>query len=340
MNLELIELRHLRHFLAVAEASHFTRAATQLHVTQPTLSHQIRQLEGQLNLALFDRIGRRIRLTAAGELLLPHARRVIRELQEAQAALSELHGLNGGQLKVGIMHTVSACVIPEIVSRFSAAHPAVRVTCIEMAVAEIESDLESGKLDLGISFLPANRGSLEGERLFTEDVVLVLPLGHPLSARRSIKVSELANVPLVLLSAQYCTRQSIEDAFAEAGIRPEVRVEMNSIESILSTIRQAGLPSVLPSLALCQRDAGLVAVQLTDPNPRRSVGLLWVRGAQRRAAAQVFASVAEQVLAARKIDLRHLNQSDRGHALNSVAATRGKGRRIPRAAKRVTAGRS
>ena len=82
MNLELIELRHLRYFLAVAEASHFTKAAAQLHVSQPTLSHQIRQMEGQLNLPLFDRIGRRIKLTAAGELLLPHARRVFRELEE------------------------------------------------------------------------------------------------------------------------------------------------------------------------------------------------------------------------------------------------------------------
>src|SRR4051812_13647560 len=100
MNLELIELRHLRYFLAVAESSHFTRAATQLHVTQPTLSHQIRKLEGQLDLALFDRIGRRIRLTAAGELLLPHAQRVIRELHAAQSALGELRGLKRGKLAV------------------------------------------------------------------------------------------------------------------------------------------------------------------------------------------------------------------------------------------------
>src|SRR5689334_20479131 len=100
MNLGLMELRHLRYFLAVAEANHFTRAAAMLHVTQPTLSHQIRQLEGQLNLQLFDRIGRRVRLTSAGELLLPHARRVVRELEAAQSALAELHGLKRGELKV------------------------------------------------------------------------------------------------------------------------------------------------------------------------------------------------------------------------------------------------
>lgn len=302
MNLALIELRHLRYFLAVAEAEHFTKAAAKLHVTQPTLSHQIRQLEGQLNLPLFDRVGRRVKLTAAGELLLPHARRVLRELESAQAALGELHGLKRGALQVGIMQTVNACVIPEIVARFSAAHPGIRVTCSEMAVDDIESGLESGKLDLGISFLPPTRATLEGERLFTEELVVVAPAGHALARRRSVKVSELASLPLVLLSARYCTRQLIDRAFAQAGRQPEVRVEMNSIESILATVRQSGLPSVLPSLALCQRDMGLKAIPLTDPKPNRSVGLLWLRGAQRRVAAREFAKVAEQALAARRLN--------------------------------------
>jgi LysR family cyn operon transcriptional activator len=306
MNLDMIELRHLRYFLAVAESSHFTRAAAQLHVTQPTLSHQIRQLEGQLNLPLFDRIGRRIKLTAAGELLLPHARRVFRELEVAQSALAELHGLKRGQLKVGIMQTVNACVIPEIVSRFSAAHPGVRVTCSEMSVDEVESGLESGKLDLGISFLPATRTSLQGERLFTENLVLVVPAGHPLTRRDNVRIKELAKFPLVLLSSQYCTRQLIDQAFDEAGARPDIRVEMSSIESILATIRQSGLPSILPSLALCQRDRGLVALQITDPKPKRSVGLIWLRGAQRRVAAQAFATVAEQALAERRIAIAQI----------------------------------
>ena len=165
MNLAMIELRHLRYFLAVAEAAHFTKAAEKLHVTQPTLSHQIRQLEGQLNLPLFDRIGRRVKLTAAGELLLPHARRVLCELEEAQSALGELHGLKRGEIKVGIVQTVNACVIPEIVARFSTTHTGVKVTCAELSVEEIEAGLEGGRLDLGISFLPATRPLIEGEKL-------------------------------------------------------------------------------------------------------------------------------------------------------------------------------
>jgi LysR family cyn operon transcriptional activator len=300
MDLASIELRHLRYFLAVAETSHFTRAAAKLHVTQPTLSHQIRQLEGQLNLRLFDRIGRRIKLTAAGELLLPHARRVLRELEQAQVALGELHGLKRGLLRVGIMQTVNTCLIPEIVSRFSAAHPGVRITCNAMAVDDLESALESGKLDLGISFMPTTRDTLQGQRLFTEELVLVTRVGHPLARRRGLKVRELSAVPLVLLSPKYCTRQIIDRALAEALARLEVRVEMNSIESIVATVRQSDLVSILPSLALCLREDGLATVPLSQPKPSRTVGLLWLRGAHRRSAAQAFATVAEQALAERR----------------------------------------
>jgi LysR family cyn operon transcriptional activator len=301
MNLGLIELRHLRYFLAVAEATHFTKAAKTLHVSQPTLSHQIRQLEAQLSLPLFDRIGRQVRLTAAGEVLLPHARRVLRELDEAQSALSELHGLKRGELKVGIVQTVNACVIPEIVARFSVAHSGIRVACSELAVEEIEAGLESGRLDLGISFLPPCRKSLDGEILFTEELVAVVATAHPLARRRELRVRELSNHPLVLLSPKYCTRQLIDHAFAEAQLRPAVQVEMNSIDSILSTVRQAKLTTLLPSLALCQRDVGLKAVALIQPTPKRSVGLLWLGGAHRRLAAQAFARVTQEVLASRKL---------------------------------------
>ena len=304
MNLGQIELRHLRYFIAVAESAHFTRAAEKLHVTQPTLSHQIRQLEGQLNLPLFDRVGRRVKLTAAGEVLLPHARRVWRELEEAQSALRELHGLKRGTLKVGLMQTVNACVIPEIVARFSTAHPGIRLTCGEMSVDDIETGLETGKLDLGISFLPPTRRTLDGERLFTEELVAVVPAGHPLTHRRRITMREVANLPLVLLAPKYCTRQLIDRAFAEANTQPEVRVEMNSIESILATVKQSGLPSIVPLLALCRKDDELRAVPLTNPTPSRGVGLLWLRGAQRRAAAHAFAQVTEQVLAERKLAAR------------------------------------
>jgi len=106
----LIELRHLRYFLAVAEASHFTRAAETLYISQPTLSQQIKQLEAELGTTLFDRIGKRVILTEAGEILRAHAQRVLVELEQAQA-VQELEGLQRGELTVGTVQTVNAYMI-------------------------------------------------------------------------------------------------------------------------------------------------------------------------------------------------------------------------------------
>lgn len=301
MDLTRIELRHLRYFLAVAEESHFTRAASRLHVTQPTLSHQIRELEGQLDLTLFDRAGRRVKLTAAGETLLPHARRVMRELAAAQIALDELQGLRRGALRVGIMQTVNSCVIPEIVARFGTSHPGIHLTCDEMAVADIEAELEAGRLDLGISFLPPAGKGLGGERLFTEELVAVVAVDHSLARRRQLRMRELAEHPMALLAPKYCTRQLIDRAMDEAGVRPQVKVEMNSVDSILSTIRRTQLVTLLPTLAICQKEMGLRAIAVTEPTPHRAVGLIWVKEANQRAAAQAFARVTGKVLSERKL---------------------------------------
>lgn len=296
MNLSALELRHLRYFLAVAETAHFTRAARQLHVTQPTLSHQIRQLENQLEAPLFDRAGRKVRLTAAGETLRPFAERVLHELDAAQDALGELRGLRRGRLRVGLVQTVNTCVVPEIVARFCAAHPGVRVACTELSVEEIEAALEAGRLDLGVGFLPPTRGTLEGEKLFTEELVAVVASNGPLAPRQSIRIRDLAGMPLALLAAPYCTRQLIDRAFAAARLQPTVQLEMNSIESLLATVRRTTLATILPALALCRREPGIRAVRLTDPTPRRSIGLLWRRRAHRPAAAEAFARATAAIL--------------------------------------------
>jgi LysR family cyn operon transcriptional activator len=301
MNFSQIELRHLRYFLAVAETAHFTKAAAKLHVTQPTLSQQIRELEGQLQLQLFNRSSRIVKLTEAGEALLPHARRVFRELDQAQGALDELLGLKRGLLRVGIVQTVNACVIPEIVARFSEAHTGVRVECSEMAVADIEIHLESGKLDLGISFLPPGRKTLTGEKLFSEELVAVMASDHSLAKRRQLRVRELRFHPLALLSEKYCTRQLADRMLAQANVEANVRVEMNTVAGILDTVRRTELISLLPSLALCQKEFGLRAVRLVEPKPVRTIGLLWMKGANRRSAARVFAQVTELVLTERKL---------------------------------------
>lgn len=292
-----MELRHLRYFLAVAETLHFRRAADMIHVSQPALSQQIKQLEGEIGTQLLERTGRRVRLTRAGEVFLAHAKRAIREMEEAHIEINELEGLQRGALVIGVVQTVNAYLIPDIVSSFSEAHPSISLKVEELSGPEIETRLGSGELDAGIGFIPPAVEQIEHEPLFEEDLVLIAPARHRLNGRRRLPIRELDGEPLVLLSDGYCTRRLIADCFQTAGARLNVTIEMNSIEGIIATVRSGKMATILPRLALGRYpDDRVKAVALRDPTPRRIVGMLWRKGRYRSAAARALAAEAARVV--------------------------------------------
>jgi LysR family transcriptional regulator, cyn operon transcriptional activator len=284
-----MELRHLRYFLAVAETSHFRRAAENLHIAQPTLSQQIGQLEKELGTALFDRIARRVQLTTAGETFRIHARRVLHEVEEAQAALGELEGLEAGRLCLGVVQTVSSRMIPPAVSRFAKAHPGVMLHIEDLSADEIEDELVQGRLHLGISFLPPDADELQGELLCDEELVLIVAPDHRLARRARLPLRELDGERLVLQSESFAPRRLFEECARSVGIRPKVCVEMNSIEGILATVRDLGGATVLPSMAIRKdKESEFRLTTLTDPTPHRKIGVLWRRGSYRSRAANRF----------------------------------------------------
>ncbi len=273
-----MELRHLRYFLAVAEEGHFTRAAERLFVSQPTLSQQIRQLEGELGAPLFERGKRRVRLTSAGEILRDHARRVLGEVEAAALAIAELDGLKRGRVTLGAVQTANAYLIPPILGRFTALHPGITVRVEELSAGSIVAGVASGRLDLGVSFTPPlpdeGADEIETEPLFEEELILVLAAGHHLAGRPWRNVGELDGEPLILLPTEFCTRRLVDEALANARARPALAVEMNSIEGILAAVKAGGGATILPALALWGGPPGLRGVRLRNPTPRRGVGLL------------------------------------------------------------------
>jgi LysR family cyn operon transcriptional activator len=292
-----MELRHLRYFLAVADTAHFRRAAESLHVSQPTLSQQIQQLERELGVPLFDRIGRRVQLTVAGETLRVHAHRVLLELKEAQVALLELDGLKRGKLQVGVVQPLDTYLIPRIIARFTAAHPGVFLGVEELTAGQIEEDLLRGRLNLGISSVSPAADEIASEPLFEEELTLIVPSRHRLASRKILKLKELDTEPLVLLAGAYYPRQLFDEKAREVGLRPRVAVEMNSIDGILAATRRSGRATVLPALALRNRAPGLRAISFAEPKPRRTVGLLWRRESYRCRATEAFMKYAHAVVA-------------------------------------------
>ncbi|MCS6288071.1 MAG: transcriptional regulator CynR [Nitrospira sp.] len=292
-----MEFRHLRYFLAVADALHFTKAAEGLPVSQPALSAQIKQLEQEVGVPLFDRVGRSVQLTRAGSIFREHARRALREMELAQMAIAEEEGLQRGTLTVGVVQTVNAYLIPEIVGRFSTLHPLVSLKFDELSGPDIEAGVRSGSLEVGIGFVPVSSDRIQSQPLFEEDFVLIASPRHRFARRRHLPLSALAKESLILLPNIFCTRRLLDENFEQAGVQPKIIVEMNSIEGILATVRRSNFATVLPRLSLgLTRNQTLRAITLKNPTPRRGIGLLWKKGGYRSAAAKALTDQVRAVV--------------------------------------------
>ncbi|RCS53875.1 transcriptional regulator CynR [Bremerella cremea] len=290
-----MELRHLRYFLAVAENCHFRHAAEELLVSQPTLTQQIKDLEKELKTPLFERVGRRVRLTQAGETFRDYARRSLNVIEEGKAALHEFGELLRGNLTLGVVQTVNAYLTPKVIAEFVTRYPHVLLRVEELSAAEIEAGVSSGKLDLGIAFSPKNERDLLAEPLFEEELVLMVQHGHRLAKRKTLSAKSLADEPLCLLRSSYGTRQMIDAWFSASGYVPRLAVEMNSVEGLLAVTTAGGPATILPTLAT--QDKRIATVRLVQPTPARTVCLLKSQGDLPFRARDKFVELLKQEIA-------------------------------------------
>lgn len=284
-----MELRHLRYFLAIADTQSFTRAAAALRLTQPTLSHQIKQLERDLGAVLFDRVGRSVRLTEPGRVFRAHAERALQELKSASSALEELHGLMHGALKIGVFQSFNSSLLPPILGEFVAKYPAVQVTVRQLPTREMEELLLKGELDLGIAYMQPDTERILAEKLFEERMMLVVSEHHRYANRREIHLKQLADQPLALLSPEFPSRQLLLDWFTAVGYVPKVSVEINSTDAILATVRFSALATIQTE-RMAGAVPGLRCIPL-KPALRRTVAILWRREGYRSAAARAAAAM-------------------------------------------------
>lgn len=289
-----MELRHLRYFVALAERLNFTQAAAQVHVTQSTLSHQIRQLEEELGRALFSRTKRHVALTAAGELFLPKAVHALGELDSGVALLSAKAAELTGRIRMGTTPTFNIHVIPRVLAAFSLRHPNVQVSVDEDTAAGINRKVATGQFDLAISYHPGEEPRLVFEPLCNEELVLLVGVGHPLAARKRVRIVELHRREMILPPPRFATRRMLDEAFASAGASPSIRVESDSITAMVATVSQSQLATIVSRHAV-QPDARLRVVPLESPTPVRTPGLVRLRKKQMSPAEAEFASIVREV---------------------------------------------
>ena len=287
-------LRHIRYFLAVAEQGNFTRAAEALHVSQPTLSQQIKQLEETLGTLLFDRSGRAVRLTDAGVAWMRYAQLALQDLDAGARAIHDVATLERGNLRLAMTPTFTAYLVGPVIDAFYRRYPGVTLSIHEMTQDRIEALLAEDRLDLGIAFGQAQLADIEAEDLFRESLNMVVGSNHPLAQRlEPLTAQAFEQQPLALLSEDFATRQFIDDYCRQQGIRPRVVVEANAIGAIIEMVRRGSLATVLPA-AIAQANPQLRVVPLVAAMPAHRAVLLQRKDAYRSAASRALVKVLHQ----------------------------------------------
>ncbi|MRH97090.1 transcriptional regulator CynR [Agrobacterium tumefaciens] len=288
--------RQVRYFLAVAEQESFTRAAAALHVSQPALSQQVRLLEESLGVQLFDRTGRTTRLTDSGEVYLQYVRRASQEFLEAKRALHDVDDLSRGSLRVAVTPTFTTYLVGPLVEAFHSRYPSISLNLREISQEHMENLLLSDEIDVGIAFSGTPTADLDLDSLLVETLALVVRAGHPLASERSVGLDALSAESLVLLSAEFATRDQIDRFCRQHSIQPRVQIEVNSISAVVEIVRRTSLSTLLPAtIAFAHQD--LKAIALDPVRLERTAVLMQRRHGYRSAAAKTFVALAKEVAA-------------------------------------------
>jgi DNA-binding transcriptional LysR family regulator len=247
-----MDLRQLEILRAIAEAGSFTGAGRRLHLSQSAVSRQILLLEDELHEPLFLRFGRRIQITSAGEALLQLSHRIFADIRDTSAGiLDQQKSLTGTLRLVGGM-TVCLYVFPRLLKEYRRRHPGVEIKVITGATQRLVRKLRSGTADLGLLTLPLEDATLTTVPVLREELLLVMPVGHPLSRRKQVPPAELVRQPFVLFEAGSNTRRVIDEFFVREQIQPRVVTATENVEIIKSMVG-AGLGiSIVPYQAIAR----------------------------------------------------------------------------------------
>ena len=284
----------LRAFVAVAEKRHFSSAAPALGVSQSTLSQALAALENGLGIQLIERSTRRVFLTPEGAQLLPHAQSVVHAVEAFTTAAAGTADPLQASLRLGLIPTVAPYVLPTVLAGVAEQLPALTLLVIEDQTERLLGALREGALDAALMALPADAAGITAVPIYDEDFVLALPPGHPLSGRRRVPTTALAQLPLLLLDEGHCLRDQALDVCRMAGVRPELA---NTRAASLSTAVQCAtgglgvtlIPQTAVPVEAARSRLGLA--EFAAPRPGRRIGLVFRASSRRRESYQRLAAI-------------------------------------------------
>jgi DNA-binding transcriptional LysR family regulator len=275
-----MELRHLRYFVAVAEELSFNRAAQRLRISQPPLSNQIKQLEEELGVQLFERSSRGVRMTEAGEALLDEARRIFVQLEQTTRVVQRVGHGEVGRLTLGFVPSASNEMLPSILRTFRHRYPEVELFLREMRPDRVVQRLHDQQIDAGFLYLPLDDASLNVECVSREPLVLALPESHRLASKPRIALQALTEEPFIL-PARYSmpglygqvTKACHQAGFVPRAVQKDVWLMQTIVGLVAGNICVALVPASLRNL----RRRGVVYKQVYGLSPTVELGMVWRR---------------------------------------------------------------
>lgn len=271
-------VQQLRYAVAVADERHFGRAAAACHVSQPSLSAQVRELETRLGVDVFERTSRGVLLTPAGAALVDRARRVLTEVDDLGTAAEALADPLAGPLHLGVIPTLAPYLVPGLVRRVRSALPDLRLHLHEQQTERLLDGLVDGRIDAAVLALPVERPGLTSRELYVEPFVLAVPEGHRLAGRGSCSIEDLISEPLVLLEEGHCLRDQALDVCRLAGREGGTEIQGTSLGTVVQMVATGLGVTLLPATAVdveVKRDTGVVVVPFGRPVPTRTIGVAW-----------------------------------------------------------------
>ena len=287
---------HLRTLQAIARHNSFSRAARALNLTQPAVSMQVRHLEQALGLPLLERVGKRAFPTRAGELLLAHADRALRELEAGVERVQELRGVVAGRVRLGTSASISIYLLPPALRRFRTRFPEVEIVIVTGNAAEITRAVVANDLDIGIVSLPVRDRELMVTPFFRDELVAIAPPEWKGRRPRAVDAATVAAHPLILFEAGATLRRVIDGWFHRAGVAPRAPMELGNTEAIKKLV-EAGLGWSVTSWFSVESEARrreVTALRLT-PALERQIGLVRRRDKPRTPVLEAFVGALEDL---------------------------------------------
>jgi LysR family hydrogen peroxide-inducible transcriptional activator len=294
-----MNLRDFRYLVALADERHFGRAARRCHVSQPTLSAQLRKLEEYLGVPLVERQPRRVTLTEAGTRVVERARRLLLEAD----AIVELTRADcdplAGALRLALIPTVGPYLLPHVARRLRRDLPRLKLMLYEYQTAPLLEKLRSGELDLGILALPVPLDGLEAQSLYEEPFTVAVPAGHPLAARDRVKLEDLKGETLLLLEDGHCLRDQALDVCSRVKVHEDQDYRATSLETLRQMVAAGHGVTLMPQLATESQTGpsrGLRFKPFAKPVPARTIGAVWRKSTTRAPAIEAVADAIRAVM--------------------------------------------